>query len=425
MIATNDAGAWAHNPRYAIEVMYDAIADLNAGLLVKGKTASPNGKRAFNGHFGAADAASPYAALIYHGASNTTTHESLPPMGFTSAACYQCHGGAGGLQAYLSVMPAALTGAVITDANKVSAFQCSTCHTFNGNDMKGLVSVSKVYFPPQKNGAVGSGEVVFAAANLPKTFAVCGSCHSARENKATIDGKPLVAGTFNTTLVNPHYLGAAATEMGTRAKSWYEYNGKTYTDYPAFWKAGTSGDAPGPYGSPHGADCVGCHQAKESKHSFEVDYTYCATCHAVTSHGDYSLAPKEEEYASMKTELLAALNTYVTANLTTFQATNGGVTATGLCYDGNVYGYVLVKNGTVCSTTAAKLDLNTMKAAYNLHWMNKDPGGWAHNEYYVMQLVYDSIVDLGGTPSFKVAAVLDRSVTPAVPKAGDPLNRGY
>ncbi|BDG05239.1 cytochrome c3 family protein [Anaeromyxobacter oryzae] len=398
LIATNDEGAWAHNPRYAIEVMYDAIADLNAGLVAKGFTASPNGNRAFNGHFGAAEDASKYAAIIYHGASNATTLESLPPMGFTSGACYQCHGGKGGFQAYISTMPAALTSAVITDANKIAAFQCSVCHTYNGTDMKGIrTDVAKVYFPPQKNGA--GGEVSFDAANLPKSFAVCGTCHSARENKASVDAKGLVSGTFSATLVNPHYLGAAATVMGTRAKSWYEYDGKSYTAFPAFWKSGTNGNAPGPHGSPHGAECTGCHQPKATKHEFGVDFTYCAGCHA----GNYALAPKEEEYASMKAELLAALDAYAQANLTAFQAANGA-DATGICYDGSVYGYVLVKKATGCSATGAKLDLNAMKAGYNLHWMNKDPGGWAHNEYYVMQLVYDSIKDLGGTPSFTVTA---------------------
>jgi hypothetical protein len=414
MIATNDVGAWAHNPRYAIEVIYDTIADLNVALAPAGKQVA-NGKRAFNGHFGAADAASPYAAMIYHGGSNAVTGEVLPSMGFTSAACYQCHGGKVGLDTYLAGAPAAI--AAIPAGGKVSAFQCSTCHV-DGGDMTGLRSdIKKVYFPPQKAGAASAGEVIFEAANLPKTFAICGTCHSARENKKSIDNKNLVNGTFSTTLVNPHYLGAAATVMGTRTKSWYEYDGKAYTAFPAFWKAGTNGDAPGPHGSPHGADCVGCHQAKESKHSFEVDYAYCGTCHA----GNYALAPKEEEYTSMKAELLAALDAYAAANLTAFQTANGA-DATGICYDGNVYGYVLVKKAAGCSTTGAKLDGKAMKAGYNLHWMNKDPGGWAHNEYYVMQLVYDSIVDLGGTPSFKVCAATDATRACI---AGDPLNRGY
>ena len=286
--------------------------------------------------------------------------------------------------------------------------------------MKGLRSISKLYFPPQKNGA--GGEVSFDAANLPKTFALCGTCHSARENKASVDAKVLVAGTFNTGLVNMHYLGAAATVMGTRAKSWYEFDGKSYTAFPAFWKSGTNGAAPGPHGSPHGAECTGCHQGKASRHSFEVDFTYCGGCHT----GQYALAPKEEEFLSMKAELLAALDAYVNlpANQAAFQAGNGGATALGVCYDGNTYGYLLVRNAAGCTATAAKLDLNSMRAGYNLHWMNKDPGAWAHNEFYAMQLAYDSIVALGGTPTFKVAAVTS-GYPVAVPVAGDPLNRGY
>jgi hypothetical protein len=424
MIATNDFGAWAHNPRYAIEVIYDAIADLNIALAPLGKQV-PNGKRAFNGHFGAADAASPYSAMLYHGGSNAVTGELIPPMGGWSAACGQCHGGAAGLTSYLAGMPAALT--VATPA--VPAMQCNTCHTYNGADMKGLRSISKVYFPPQKNGGSTAGEVSFNGTDLPVTFALCGSCHSARENMNTVDLKGMVAGTFNTGLVNMHYLGAAATVMGSRTHSWYEYAGKTYTAFPAFWKSGTNGRAPGPHGSPHGAECTGCHQGKASKHSFEVDFTYCATCHVdetATGGGDYRLAPKEEEFLSMKAELLAALDAYVNlpANQAAFQAGNGGATALGLCYDGNTYGYLLVRKAAGCSTTAAKLDLNSGRAGYNLHWMNKDPGAWAHNEFYAAQLAYDSIVGLGGTPTFKVAAVTS-GYPVAVPVAGDPLNRGY
>jgi hypothetical protein len=36
--AMKDPGAWAHNPKYAAQIMYDAIKDLNAGLVAAGKT---------------------------------------------------------------------------------------------------------------------------------------------------------------------------------------------------------------------------------------------------------------------------------------------------------------------------------------------------------------------------------------------------
>ena len=91
LFSRTDSGAWAHNPRYAIEVLFDTIQDLNAGLIASRKTpVAFTGKRAFNGHFGAAEDPSPYAAMIYHVARQRRT------TGFTSAACYQCHGGEGG-----------------------------------------------------------------------------------------------------------------------------------------------------------------------------------------------------------------------------------------------------------------------------------------------------------------------------------------
>jgi len=39
------------------------------------------------------------------------------------------------------------------------------------------------------------------------------------------------------------------------------------------------------------------------------------------------------------------------------------------------------------------------KAAYNYQFVAKDPGGYAHNGRYVIQLLYDSIEDLGGNTS--------------------------
>jgi hypothetical protein len=419
LIATNDAGAWAHNPRYAIEVIYDAIADLNAGLVAKGKAASPNGIRAFNSHFGAAEDPSPLAAMIYHGAANATTHESLPAMGFTSGACYQCHGGKGGVSAYLAAAPVALASAVITDANKVTALQCDTCHAFDGVDMKGIRSdIAKVYFPPQKDPAatLPPALVIYDAVNLPSSFALCASCHSGRENGQSITNRGGTDGTFALSFTNPHYLGAAGMMLGDNAKVMYQYAGKTYTKNPAFWAAGTKGDAPGPHGSPHGAQCTGCHDPKNSKHTFEVDFTYCNGCHT----GQYALAPIEEEYAAGNAELLTAIRAYATANLPAIQTAVGGAFAAGgatpmtnVCYNPNANPYWFVETASGCTTTSfGKFDPKLLKAAFNYQWTQKEPGAWAHNEFYVMQVVFDSIVDLGGTPTFTVGG----AYTPAAEK---------
>ncbi|NTW43436.1 MAG: polyheme membrane-associated cytochrome C, partial [Anaerolineaceae bacterium] len=38
-----------------------------------------------------------------------------------------------------------------------------------------------------------------------------------------------------------------------------------------------------------------------------------------------------------------------------------------------------------------------LKAAYNYQYVQKDPGAYAHNGTYIMQVLYDSIQDVGGS----------------------------
>jgi hypothetical protein len=37
-----------------------------------------------------------------------------------------------------------------------------------------------------------------------------------------------------------------------------------------------------------------------------------------------------------------------------------------------------------------------LRAAYNYQWVQKDPGAFAHNGKYIVQILYDSIQDVGG-----------------------------
>jgi hypothetical protein len=451
IISQADAGAWAHNPRYAIEVLYDTIQDLNYGLYL-GNPANVvpfAGKRSFNGHFGAADAASPYAAFVYHG-GYTGTSES--DQGFTSEACYQCHGGQGGLEAYLAIDPAALTSrtvpAVITAANKVTGMQCGTCHTF-GADMKGLrsaESIGTVYFPPQKgNPPLAAQEVVaIPATGLPSSVALCGSCHSGRENGASIDIKigTTTNNVWSLSFTNPHYLGAAGMMLGSTAGVMYQFPGKNYVATPAFWNNPVS-NTHGPHGSPHGAACAKCHDPRDSEHSFAIDLAKtvvdgtfygapntqaCNGCHA----GQYALAPKITEFEDASAELYTAIRNFAIdpVNLASIQAAvNGtkfgggttgqpavtldGSTVTGICYDGSANPYFFLEVTGVCKSVGdathtqmsfGKFNPTLLKAAYNYQWTQKEPGAWAHNEFYVMEEIYDAITSLGATPTFTVTA---------------------
>ncbi len=414
MAITNDPGAWAHNPRYAIEILYDTIADLNTGLIAKTQPTSPNGLRSFETHFGAGEAEDPskYAAFVYHG-TKQASGDYIALTGFTSDACYQCHGGQGGLEAYYSAMPAAEPAGTMNIAfNKVTGMQCSTCHALNGTDMKSLRTVATVYFPPQKGNPPVAAQNVksFAGTDLPDSFAVCGSCHSGRENGSSIDIKigSVLPGTFSLSFTNPHYLGAAGMILGGDAGVLYQYSGQTYAGKPVFWKTGTNGNAPGPYGSAHGAECQGCHQPKKSNlvagHTFEVDFTYCATCH----EAPHELAPIEEEFLVRQADLLTAIRAYVTANLAAVQTAVANPLLTNVCYYGpgasgqywfqEISGVCQngVANAPAAAVTFGKFDPKMLKAAYNYQWSVKEPGAWAHNEVYITEAMYDSIVDLSG-----------------------------
>jgi hypothetical protein len=411
-----DPGAWAHNPRYAIEVLYDALFDLNEGI--RADTTSPGTavdtatiRGSFAGHFGSAGfAVEPYAQWLYHPAAGSFFGTRGP--GFSGNTCYQCHGGQGGLDAYLPLAgQAASASTALTLANKVTGLQCSTCHV-DAADMKGLRSnIAALYVPPQKDAAVAANGVVsFPAAQLPASFALCGTCHTGLENMASVDAK--IAGmadpaAFTASFVNGHYFGAAGIILGGDAKVLYQYAGKTYQGKALNWAVGM---ANGPHGSPHGARCTGCHDPQGSKHSFEIDEATtvvkgtfygapnaasCNGCHA----GQYSLAPSKANLQQLGADLLAAIKAYALANNPT------GVAAGAICYTATAYPYFLkdtdgngVCNGTeINRTNAYTFDAKLLKAAYNYQWFQKDPGAAEHNYIYTAQALFDSIEDLGGT----------------------------
>jgi hypothetical protein len=41
-------------------------------------------------------------------------------------------------------------------------------------------------------------------------------------------------------------------------------------------------------------------------------------------------------------------------------------------------------------------DVPLFKASFNYQFWQKEPGAWAHNTVYILQLLYDSIDDLDG-----------------------------
>jgi hypothetical protein len=67
------------------------------------------------------------------------------------------------------------------------------------------------------------------------------------------------------------------------------------------------------------------------------------------------------------------------------------VARTGIVYDAHAYPYLFDEAGERYATWTPRL----LRAAYNYQYASKDPGAFAHNGKYVIQVLYDSLEDLG------------------------------
>jgi hypothetical protein len=94
----------------------------------------------------------------------------------------------------------------------------------------------------------------------------------------------------------------------------------------------------------------------------------------------------------MREALLAAMQEYATSTTGT----------EAIAYNSQSYPYFFIdtnSNGEVDESEAdryASWTPSLLKAAYNYQYSNKDPGAFAHNGPYILQILYDSLEDVGG-----------------------------
>jgi hypothetical protein len=303
------------------------------------------------------------------------------------ANCAKCHTSAG-FQEFAS--KGEVTSSVKAPAG---TFTCETCH----NDA--AEALTSVTFP--------SGKVVQTS---EQGEAVCMSCHQGRESKVSVD-KQITD--FNVTDVdavvepikndkgedvrfgfrNIHYFAAGATLYGSQAQSGYEYEGKSYD--PKFRHV-------------DGFDtCVQCHD----QHATEVRVEKCTQCHdgvktvedlknnrEPSSLVDYNGNGDTEEGIYYE---LSGLQETLYGSI---QAYASEVAGKPIVYDGAAYPYWFVagddgqpaKNDQGNAVGYDAWTARLLKAAYNYQASVKDPGAFAHNAKYIIELTYDSVEDLNG-----------------------------
>jgi hypothetical protein len=394
--AEKDPGAFAHNAKYLVEILYDAIADIHAVEPVSDFAALV---RNDSGHFDT-------SAEAYRHWDEDTDHLVDP-------SCARCHSVEGFLfRATYGIdqtIPAALS----------SGMTCETCHATGA-------SFAPLDGPPERRYMQSVTFSVPSTATAAEIAAVtitngaegtddqddsylCMTCHQGRQSTLTVDAfNPTPVDTFTLSFRNVHYLPAGATQYGTRAAVAYQYAGKSYAPP---WNHGTtySGDYPQP--ANRRARCAFCHMQNGS-HSFEpLVTTECIDCHGNVTidtitpafrpednwDNDPATKPKAE-VAVFAERLYAAIQAYCAAAADSDPPPSG---ASYAAYDRQSFPYWFRdtnKNGVVGAgeTSAMRFDSASLRAAYNYHFYRTEPGAWAHNNPYIVQILYDSIEDMGG-----------------------------
>jgi hypothetical protein len=291
--------------------------------------------------------------------------------------CLRCHTSMG----FAEVAPG-YGDAVKTPGGKSDGFiTCNACH-------------DGVNYPTPDNQRLRfSGSVVlydYRGAPLAEVqagnSAVCVYCHQGREDGSRIDAD-IASGSPG--FRNMHYLAAGATLYGMKG---YEYAGKTYAGEHTFHAL---------------AGCAGCHMALDypiddvGGHTFHVangsteNTAFCAaSCHpsmnALDDPVDFAHGADWDGNGgtvSAKDEVAYLLTVLLHNAIEAYDSPDDADIMPNIEYSSS-YPYFGPTDAT------QQWDGVVAKAAFNWQFIYKDPGAYAHNSKYAVQLLRDSYNDL-------------------------------
>jgi hypothetical protein len=284
-VVQKDHGAYAHNGKYIIQLLFDSIEDLAPD---RAKTLTRNDA----GHF----------------AGSEKPWRNWDSGGQVPATCSKCHSAEG-----LPLLAKEGTTATQPVAN---AMQCSTCHDAMPEFTR--YQVASVKFPSGAELDTGN-----------KNSNLCLNCHQGRASTVSVADAiaDLDLDTVSSKLrfINVHYFPAGATLFGTQAKGMYEYEGKTYLGR---FKHISSYDT-----------CTECHNS----HGLDVKTQSCMTayCHgAAGKPQNIRKTQKDFDGDGNRTEGLAGeIETLAQALLDAMTAYAKDVVGKPIAYDSHAHPY--------------------------------------------------------------------------------------
>lgn len=367
-MSMKDPGAFAHNADYTIQVLFDSIVMLNGEISEPVDMAFA--ERNNPGHFD----------------STGEPFRHWDAEGEIPGSCARCHSGEG--------LPVFLKNGVNIAAEPANGFACTNCH--NPADDFNVYSVDSVKFPSGANISFGEGD----ESNL------CLACHQGRESTVSVNTAIKGAGVGDDevseklTFRNIHYFAAGVTKFGNDAKGAYQFTDKEYSGLFLHAEDMTT--------------CVACHD----QHQLTLKVDECTECHEdvetvedvmlirqeaegvdpvdYNGNGDVT-EPIVNEIATLQEALFAAIQKYAADVV----GKPIGYTAAAHPY----WYYDTNANGTIdpeeinSDNRFLSFTPNLLRAAYNYQFSAKDPGNFAHNADYTLQILFDSIEAVGGDVS--------------------------
>jgi len=345
-----DPGAFAHNGKYIIQLLHDSIEDLDSSLVA-------GLHRDDAGHF----------------AGSKESFRHWDEDGEVSASCSKCHSATG--------LPFLLKEGVAVSEPVSNGLMCSTCH--DSQPEYSLYTMDEVEFPSGAAVSFGEGD----SSNL------CLNCHQGRQSTVSVDDYIVGRGATDDDTVygsmsfrNVHYFVAGATLFGTEAKGAYEYEGKAYN---------------GRFGHVSSFDtCTECHDA----HNLEVKTQACSICHGLQDSEDIREGATDFDGDGDTQEGIAGeIKTLQEVLYTAIQSYAANVSGTPIVYaTGHPYFFIDTNGNGVADEDEVSRSNGynaftpcLLQATYNYQYAKKDPGAFAHNGRYLIQVLYDSLEDLG------------------------------
>lgn len=299
--------------------------------------------------------------------------EDDPPL--VSASCAKCHSNDGFLDF--------IADGVVDGPASPGVIGCNVCHADPGSGV--THALESVTFP--------SGAVIGGLGDMT----ICAQCHQGRYSGNGVESYLAARGPTTGDVVNPslsfrniHYFAASATLFGKFAWGGYQYAGKMYDgrlnhveDYDS---------------------CTDCHDP----HSLQVKTEECMECHSfgdikdIRHKGSYVDYDGDGNWAEGVYWEIVGLREFLQNAMWSYSM---DVSGAAIVYESHTYPYFFKDtngNGVADPEEANygnQFRLYTprlLKAAYNFQVAMKDLGAFAHGGKYVIQLLYDSLMDLNG-----------------------------